>query len=172
MSQENAGAAADDRHGGCQCGAVRFRTHGAPRFVSNCHCASCRKATGAAFSTWVGFKDANTEWTAPAASFYASSPNVQRGFCAACGTPLSYAGSKWPGEIHFLAGVFDDAAAFTPAHEIFTEDALPWMRNHLGKEHSHQRRAAQVSAPPQHATAAPSSAQTQEQNAPTRKART
>jgi hypothetical protein len=112
--------------GGCQCGAVRFETNGAPKFVANCHCASCRKATGAAFSTWVGFKDDQVRWTEKQPSFHASSPGVKRGFCAQCGTPLTYAGEKWPGETHFLIGVFDDPAAFTPNAEVFTEDALSW----------------------------------------------
>jgi len=112
--------------GGCQCGAVRFETAGAPRFVANCHCKSCRKATGAAFSTWVGFKDKQIRWLTNAPSFHASSPGVRRGFCAACGTPLTYAGEKWSGETHFLIGVFDEPTAFTPGNNVFTEDALDW----------------------------------------------
>lgn len=112
--------------GGCQCGAVRFETSGAPKFVANCHCRSCRKATGAAFSTWVGFDNAAVRWTTPAPAFYASSDGVRRGHCASCGTPLSYEGEKWAGETHFLIGVFDDPSAFVPRTDVFTEDALPW----------------------------------------------
>ena len=112
--------------GGCQCGAVRFETTGEPKFVCNCHCQSCRQATGAAFSTWVGFEDAQVRWLTRPPAFYASSPGVKRGSCSACGTPLTYAGDKWPGETHFLIGVFDDDRAFTPSKEVFTEDALGW----------------------------------------------
>lgn len=112
--------------GGCQCGAVRFRTEGAPKFVANCHCRSCRKATGAAFSTWVGFHDDQVRWTKGAPSFHASSPGVKRGFCSTCGAPLTYAGEKWPGETHLVIGAFDEDSAFTPRDEVFTEDALPW----------------------------------------------
>ncbi len=119
---------ADDinHQGGCQCGAVRFEVSGAPKFVSNCHCHSCRKATGAAFSTWVGFKDDNVRWLTREPSFHASSEDVRRGFCAACGTPLTYAGDQWAGETHFLIGVFEDPTGLTPRSEVFTEDALPW----------------------------------------------
>ena len=52
-----------DREGGCLCGAVRFTACGKPKFISNCHCHSCRKATGAAYSTWVGFAEENVKWT-------------------------------------------------------------------------------------------------------------
>lgn len=124
----------DEKHqGGCQCGAVRFETTGAPKFVSNCHCVSCRKATGAAFSTWVGFEEAQTRWVSAPPSFHASSERVSRGFCAKCGTPLTYAGAQWPGELHFMIGVFDDPKAFTPRNHVFTEDALAWAFNQRDK---------------------------------------
>lgn len=118
--------------GGCQCGRVRFETSGAPGFVCNCHCVSCRKATGAAFSTWVGFKDDQVRWLKEEPASYASSPGVKRGFCAACGAPMTYAGDQWPGETHILIGMFDDPSAFVPRKDVFTGDALPWALN--GKE--------------------------------------
>ena len=114
--------------GGCQCGALRFETTGAPKFIANCHCNSCRKATGAAFSTWVGFLDDQVKWTKGAPTFYTSSPGVRRGYCPACGTPLSYAGEKWAGEFHFLIGAFDHPEAFTPKGDAFPEEALSWAQ--------------------------------------------
>lgn len=118
--------AIEKHSGACQCGAVRFETTGKPKFVSNCHCQSCRKATGAAFSTWVGFQDEQISWLTRAPSFHASSQGVKRGFCPQCGTPLTYAGEQWPGETHLMIGVFDNPATFSPRKEVFTEDALPW----------------------------------------------
>ncbi len=115
--------------GGCQCGAARFEARGEPAFISNCHCAACRKATGAAFSTWVGFKDENVRWVADAPSFYASSKGVRRGYCAQCGTPLTYAGDKWPGETHFLIGVMDRPEEYAPVNEVFADEALPWAQH-------------------------------------------
>ena len=123
----------DVQQGGCQCGAVRFETEGAPRFVANCHCESCRNATGAAFSTWVGFEEPQIRWTKAAPSYFESSKGVSRGFCAACGTPLTFAAEKWAGETHLLIGVFDDPSAFVPRSEVFTEDALSWA---LGRKES------------------------------------
>lgn len=122
--------------GGCQCGAVRFELKGDPRFVSNCHCLSCRKATSAAFSTWVGFKNEQVNWEATTPNFYASSSGVKRGFCSTCGTPLSYAGPDWDGETHFLIGAFDHPMTFSPRIEVFTEDALPWA---LGRKVSNDQ---------------------------------
>lgn len=114
--------------GGCQCRAIRFHAKTEPIFISNCHCESCRKASGGAFSTWVGFKAENAEWTKQTPSFHQSSPGVARGFCRDCGTPLSYAGEKWPNEIHFLVGVFDDPNKFVPNKDAFPDEALPWVQ--------------------------------------------
>ncbi len=124
MSKASAGGA--PWTGGCQCGAVRFEASGPPKFVSNCHCKSCRKATGAAFSTWVGFRDDQVRWVTKAPAFHACSAGVARGFCPDCRTPLTYAGEQWPGETHFLIGVMDKENAFTPQADVFTEDALSW----------------------------------------------
>jgi len=118
----------DDRHaGGCACGAIRFKTTGAPKFVANCHCRDCRRCTGAAFSTWVGFKDEQINWTRQRAT-YESSTGVTRGYCKDCGTPLTYQGEKWAGETHLLIGVFNDPDSFTPAGSVFDDEALPWAK--------------------------------------------
>lgn len=114
-------------HGGCQCGAVRFAAHGPPKFVANCHCQACRRATAAAFSTWVGFNSASVSWRGERA-IYESSPGVQRGFCRGCGTPLSYASTKWSGETHLLIGTFDEPAALAPAGDAFAAEKLPWTQ--------------------------------------------
>lgn len=112
--------------GGCHCRQVRFRARGGPKFVSRCHCDSCRRTTGGAFSTWVGFASSEVEWIAGAPVFYASSKGVKRGYCKSCGTPLSYESDQWPGERHFLIGVFDDPRVFTPSGDHLKEEALVW----------------------------------------------
>ncbi len=112
--------------GRCQCGGVRFEAAGPVIFTSNCQCGACRRATGAMFSTWVGFKDEQLRWLTKEPDFFASSPGVKRGFCAACGTPLSYQGEKWAGETHLLIGVFDKPENYKPIGEAFSDEALPF----------------------------------------------
>ena len=73
--------------GGCQCGAVRFRASKFGR-ASICHCRMCQKAFGGFFGALVTAHD--LEWTRGEPKRFASSNKVQRGFCAACGTPLTY----------------------------------------------------------------------------------
>ena len=118
----------DPHTGGCRCGAIRFSVNDEPEHVSYCHCADCRKATGAAFSCWVGFNDEQVRWSSEP-SFYASSEGVRRGYCAKCGTPLTYASDKWPGETHFLIGVMEKPESYTPTGEVFADEALAWAQH-------------------------------------------
>lgn len=114
--------------GGCGCGAVRFEARGAPKFIARCHCRDCRKATAAAYSTWVGWADEQIEWSGEERALYASSDDVSRGFCADCGTPLSYQGVNWPGETHLLIGAFDEEERFTPNGDVFDKEKLAWVK--------------------------------------------
>jgi hypothetical protein len=106
---------------------VRFTARGTPRFITNCHCRDCRRATAAAFSTWIGYDSADVSWQGPLAIHH-SSPTVSRGFCARCGTPLSYSGKQWSRETHLLAGAFDEQDDLVPTEDSFVEEKLPWVK--------------------------------------------
>jgi hypothetical protein len=114
------------RSGGRNCGAVRFEARGTPKFIANCHCQACRRATGAPFSTWVGYESDDICWIGVRTN-YESSPTVKRGFCAVCGTPLSYSGKEWSAETHLLIGTFDDPSGLVPIMDAFAEEKLPWV---------------------------------------------
>ncbi len=113
--------------GGCMCGAVRFSARGDPKWTAYCHCASCRKHTGAPVAAYAGYTTDKVTFTTGGPAFYASSPGVRRGFCAVCGATLTYQGDRWPGEIHLHVGSFDDPAAFPPRGQAFPQERLPWL---------------------------------------------
>lgn len=72
--------------GGCQCGAVRYSMAALGR-SSICHCRMCQRAFGAFFAPLVIAH--GLRWTHGERRLFASSNISQRGFCGACGTPLS-----------------------------------------------------------------------------------
>lgn len=112
--------------GHCLCGEVRFAAHGAPKWVSYCHCESCRRQTGAPVSAYAGFRSEQVEWQGRARSEYQSSPGVTRGFCGRCGSPVSFQGERWAGETHLHLGLFDKLD-LVPTGEAFPEERLPWV---------------------------------------------
>ena len=73
--------------GGCQCGAVRFSAKRLGR-ASICHCRMCQKAFGSFFGPLV--TAFGVVWTREEPNYFQSSSKFRRGFCAKCGTPLTY----------------------------------------------------------------------------------
>ena len=112
--------------GGCQCGAVRYRLIAAPTGAGICHCRMCQKAGGAPFMAFTGVKAADLVFTRGTPTKYASSDLAERGFCAACGTPLTYQ-IKGLNRISVTIGSLDDPALFAPGEQFGTEAILPWF---------------------------------------------
>jgi hypothetical protein len=114
--------------GGCQCGAVRFRVEGEPGRASICHCRMCQKAFAGPFGALVTVKVAALTWTRGARSTFQSSDAITRGFCAACGTPLTF---EWsPDQIDLAVFAFDDPSKVEPSVQLAVEGRPAWM-DHL-----------------------------------------
>lgn len=112
--------------GGCQCGAVRYHAAAFLDTSHICHCRMCQKAVGNAFAALIGVpRDAFT-WTRGQPASFASSDQVERHFCAACGTPLTYSfhASR---HINVTTGSLDNPAAFPPHMQFGIEAQLPWF---------------------------------------------
>ena len=112
--------------GGCLCGAVRYRVTGGPHATSLCHCFSCRRSTGAPSLAWAIFPEDAVEIVAGDLVEHESSPGVFRGFCARCGSSLTYRRDSRPGLFDVTTASLDDAEAFPPTKEIWTEERLSW----------------------------------------------
>ncbi|MBW4021555.1 MAG: GFA family protein [Proteobacteria bacterium] len=113
-----------DYSGGCQCGAIRYLARAPRDRASVCYCRMCQKASGQPFMAFVRFRADRVSWSRPPAIF-ASSTIVERGFCAVCGTPLSYrqiAGEYVSLTLHSL----DDPAALAPEMAFSPETQAPW----------------------------------------------
>ena len=118
----------DTFDGGCLCGAVRFRAVGTPKWILWCHCQSCRKHSGAPASVFVAFEHSAVTVTKGEITKFNSSPGVQRGFCARCGSTLTCENERFPTEAHYHVGAFDRAAELKPSGHIFPEERLPWLQ--------------------------------------------
>ena len=109
------------------CGAIRHAATGAPSWLGHCHCANCRRATGAPLVTYAGFPTERFSYQAGEPARFPSSPGVTRRFRGRCGTPLTFKGERWPGEVHVMVGTFDRPEIVTPKRHVFTEEKLPWL---------------------------------------------
>jgi len=57
---------------------------------------------------------------------FRSSPEVTRTFCAACGTPLTYAHADRPSEIDVTTASLDAPESFPPVAHVWCADGIVW----------------------------------------------
>jgi hypothetical protein len=117
--------------GGCQCGAVRYRLTAEPTGVSVCHCRMCQKASGGPFMAFGGVRLAQFVVTSGAIATYSSSDIAERGFCAQCGTPLTYRGLG-ADRISVTLGSLDDPNEAEPTGQLGVESKVRWLMRSLG----------------------------------------
>lgn len=110
--------------GGCQCGAVRFHVEGALGSASICHCRMCQKAFGNFYAPLVSVGEAKLTWTRNEPKRFQSSNHVKRGFCAECGTPLTY---EAPDGVALSIGAFDAPEEIEPTVQWGVEVKLPYV---------------------------------------------
>ena len=108
--------------GGCLCGGVRYRVHGALRPVCYCHCDMCRRTSGH-FVAATAAAAADLELVADGGlAWYRSSGHAERGFCSICGASVFW---RQDGDetISIMAGTLDAPTGLTARAHIFTESA-------------------------------------------------
>jgi hypothetical protein len=118
----------DSYAGGCFCGAVRYEASGTPRTLCYCHCQSCRRAAGSPAVAWGTFDRSRFRVTRGSLAELKSSPGVVRGFCARCGSCLTYTHEARCTEIDVTLATLDDAAALAPTMHVWVADKLPWVK--------------------------------------------
>ena len=109
--------------GGCQCGAVRFAISATPNRVSICHCRMCQKASGNYFQAFVAVAPEKFRWTRGTPGAFRSSELVERDFCRACGTPLTYR-PLGHANIWITVGSLDDRANVQPVRQYGIESRI------------------------------------------------
>lgn len=115
--------------GGCLCGAVGFEITPPTKWCAHCHCSMCRRAHGAGFVTWVGVPEGQFRVTRGADHLvgYASSKEATRSFCGACGSPMLFRSTRWPGEVHVAAGSVRGPLDRSPSAHVSFDDHVDWI---------------------------------------------
>jgi len=118
--------------GGCLCGAIRYRAEAEPVMVAVCHCTTCQKNTGSAFSTNIALPAEAVEFNGDDPAIYEEraspdSPPFYRAFCSRCGSPVSGRGDAYPGIVFVKAGTLDDPSWVSPSMHIWCAEKQPWV---------------------------------------------
>ncbi|MBW3568205.1 MAG: GFA family protein [Proteobacteria bacterium] len=118
----------DQIAGGCLCGAVRYESGSPVSGPAYCHCASCRRSSGANAVAWMTVDRHGFRYTRGTPREYASSAPVRRTFCGDCGSTLTYWNRESPNTIDITIATLDEPSEIRPVDHIWMSDAIAWDR--------------------------------------------
>jgi hypothetical protein len=114
--------------GQCSCGAVRYTVADEFQYAANCHCAGCRRATGAAFKPFAGIERAKVRVTQGNDELVIrGEPNNHDARCAKCGS-LLYSVVREGAFVHVTMGTLTDDPTIRPTEHIFVGSKAPWYK--------------------------------------------
>ena len=113
--------------GRCLCRSSTFEVTGDILRTGHCHCESCRRATSSPMTTFLCVATADVAFHGDTLRHYASSPGVRRGFCNACGSPMSFETQARPGEIDLYVGSLDDATSVEITQHWYWNERVSWL---------------------------------------------
>ena len=112
--------------GSCLCGEVSYEISGSVGDIVHCHCKSCRKAHGSAFSSVAAVSDSDFNLLGEQfLSSYESSEGKKRYFCSACGSQI-YAKKRGTEHIILRLGSLDDDALSKETSHIWVSQKASW----------------------------------------------
>jgi hypothetical protein len=106
---------------------VRYRFSGTPSSSANCHCRSCRRASGAPVVAWTTVRRSEFTILSGIPAVYHSSPGVTRQFCGRCGAALTYETERHPDTIDITTASLDYPDDYPPTTEVWLEHRLSWQ---------------------------------------------
>jgi len=113
--------------GSCMCGKVTYAIKGEIGNITHCHCTTCRKAHGSAFSSVAAVQIEDFEFTSgrELIKCFPSSSDKVRCFCSNCGSHI-YAHRE--GQAHYILrlGTLDDDPGVRPVNHIWLSLKAPW----------------------------------------------
>jgi hypothetical protein len=115
--------------GACACGAVRIEIVTPAVWAWHDHSAASRRAQGCAYATYVGSwksKFRVLEGEAHITRYRDEAEGTVRGFCARCGTPLTYERPRSPQILNIPRALFAGRTGREPRYHMFLGEAADW----------------------------------------------
>lgn len=115
-------------NGSCMCGAVSYSFKTELPDYGVCHCVTCQKASGAAFTANIPISRADLSLSGEESiREYESSPGKLRCFCANCGSPIYAYLKSSPDMLRIRIGSLDTEIDKAPNCHFFTKDRATWF---------------------------------------------
>ena len=115
--------------GQCACGAVRIEIDVPARWAWHDHAAASRLAQGCAYATYVGSYKSRFRFTAGekhVTRWADEGRGTVRGFCARCGTPLTYERTRAPTLVNIPRALFSERTGRETRYHMHLDEAADW----------------------------------------------
>lgn len=99
-----------------------------PLVVNYCHCADCRRLSGAPVAAFAAFPEGSLQIEPGPGVPSSHTPGVVRWFCKSCGSPLAAQYDYLPSQIYVPLGLLDQAGDFPPVIHCHADAALAWLQ--------------------------------------------
>ena len=119
--------------GGCLCGEIRYKVTEPTLDTNFCHCRMCQKFSGAPVTAGSVYATSAVQFTKGEPKYYRSSPFAERGFCANCGSSLTYrplvppVSPDWANWVLIYTASLDNPAPNAPTWHLGVESQMPWL---------------------------------------------
>jgi len=113
------------KKGSCLCGKTKYQITGEIGDIVHCHCTTCRKAHGSAFSSVAVVHDADFQLESDLLNSFESSAGKFRYFCSGCGTQI-YAKREGSAHIILRLGSMDDHPDAVEKSHIWVSQKASW----------------------------------------------
>ncbi len=131
--------------GGCLCGHVRYEVTEPVLDTYFCHCRMCQRCTGSPVTAGSIYPADALRFTKGEPKYYKSSPFAERGFCANCGSSLTYRAlappvtPDWADWIAVHTASLDNPVPNVPTWHLGVESQMPWVDMHDEKTRNRVR---------------------------------
>ncbi|KAK5710431.1 hypothetical protein LTR17_018879 [Elasticomyces elasticus] len=122
--------------GSCFCGKLRYEYIGEPAMTVTCHCLTCQKLSGSAFTTNICVPDDKYHVTSGTPKTYdwthESGMKMEFSFCGDCGANISKTGDHdaFKGMVIVQAGSLDEKQEQelpAPVAELYVKQRVSWL---------------------------------------------
>ncbi len=114
--------------GSCLCGSVAYEVDAPAGPIVHCHCETCRKAHGSAFSSVMSVPREKFRWLRgeELLGSHESSPEKFRRFCSRCGSQIFAERVAQP-NVMLRLGCLDTPITDKPKAHIWRSDGASWF---------------------------------------------
>lgn len=115
--------------GRCVCGQVRLEIDVPAVWAWHDHSAASRHAQGCAYATYVGSWKSRfriLEGAEHITRFEDAAAGTVRGFCAGCGTPVTYERARSPQTVNIPRALFGTRTGREPRYHMFLAEMADW----------------------------------------------